>query len=84
MQRLSSECRSLPAQFPYSWKQTQAEKFADENGYIFESIGNLGEDTPTPTPTPDPTDKPTKTPKPNDPTEDPTETPEPGMHPLQW
>ena len=57
---------------------SQAEKFADENGYIFESIGNLGEDTPTPTPTPDPTDKPTKTPKPNDPTEDPTETPEPG------
>ena len=54
---------------------SQAEKFADENGYIFESIGTVGaEPTETPTPTPEPTDKPSQTPKPTD---KPSATPKP-------
>ena len=53
---------------------SQAERFADENGYIFESIGTLGEDpTPTPTPTETPTPDPSETPTPK-----PTEAPKPG------
>ncbi len=45
---------------------SQAERFADENGYIFESIGNLGEDPePDPEPKPDPEPEPEPEPKPD-------------------
>ncbi len=58
---------------------SQAEKFADENGFVFESIGNQGEN-PEPTPTPG-SGSPTPTPTPGSGSQTPTPTPKPGQTP---